>query len=131
MGKSKIYKISTQVMDERFFSTEFVIEATSCEQQYIWQDCTERLGLSWVQENPGLAPTIGIRDGSPICVMFSWNIIGGVRIMFYTCTSLLADHEMVDTWLKTYCNPMCDNGTRRAHADAMNFSHIHQRNSRK
>ena len=38
--------------------------------------------------------------------------------------SRVVDSEMIEKWLLDNCSPSYDNGTRRAHTNAMNFHHV-------
>jgi hypothetical protein len=112
--------------DVRYTLTEFVVEATSCEQLAIWDDWHEKMG--WAQDGMGRGETIGFlslaRGKRPVILSVSWNVLDGHRVMFWHICSRYADTKMVDEWLCKYVAPRWDNGTRLAHTNAMNFHHV-------
>jgi hypothetical protein len=110
-----------RMVDPRYAVTAFVVEATDFEQLTLWQQWHET--VTWQQDNPGWLETVGHNAGRPVCISVSWNVINGRHVMFYEATSQVVDHELVDAWLVANCNPKWDNGTRRAHTNAMNFGH--------
>lgn len=79
--------------------------------------------VDWKQVGDGFARQVGTIAGYPVMVTLFWAVLDGQMIMFYDSGSRVTDHTMVEEWLKKRCNPRYDGGTRRAHCDAMNFSH--------
>jgi len=119
-------------IDPRFADTKFVVEANSFEALTLWSQYSLSGGLhykdeelprrKWEQDNHGIWYQIGELAGRPVCVSFFWNVIDGVRVMFYDVTSQVSDILIVEEWLKEHCSPTWDHG-RRAHCNAMNFHH--------
>lgn len=117
-------------VDPRFKDTEFVIEADDFARQTLWERFstealykTELNTIRWEQDGMGWMPTIGHVNNMPVCVAFAWAKLNGVLVVFYNPCSRIVDHEMVDDYMKKYCNPQYDHG-RRAHCDANNFHHV-------
>ena len=106
-------------LDPRFKNTEFTVKANSFTKHILWQeyamealpfysDNLNTIGLNkeiqkrhnWKDDNMGTSMQIGEINKRPICVSFFWTTIDQHLIMFYDCTSQLADHKMVEDWLK-------------------------------
>lgn len=127
-------------IDPRFAETVFMVEATHNETHNLWaqwskegkefcthgrfQDIYRR--LDWEQDNPGYLYTVGWVDKRPVCVSFVWNRIKGHLVCFYEPTSQIVDHELVEKYINKIFKGTWDNGSRRAHCDAMNFGHCIQ-----
>ena len=112
-------------MPERLKDVVFVIEATSFEQLALWKEHSKQGKgiIDWEEDNSGYAETVGEFGGYPVVINVSFARLNGYRIMFYYAMSKVVNHDMIKDWLKNNCNPKQDEGTRDAHADAMNFSH--------
>lgn len=110
--------------EKMFKETMFVIEATSFEQQTLWEQFEGK--MAWVHISEGRSFTVGKLAGFPVCVRVSWARLNSQLVMFYDATSRVVDHEMVETFLKSKCNPKWDNGTRTSYTDANNFHHAIQ-----
>ncbi len=125
-------------LDPRFKDTEFTVEADSFAKHELWSkyslewlnmyklDFTEealrkqvKFRVDWKDDSMGTIMEIGQIKGRPICVSFFWTTIDGHLIMFYDCTSQLADHKMVEDWLEKYCNPKHEGCS--SNCDANNF----------
>lgn len=118
-------------VDKRFKDTEFIIEADDFARQALWErysgealEPTTRNTIKWDQDGMGWMDTIGHVNKMPVCVTFVWAKLNGHLVVFYHACSRMVDHEMVDDYMKKYCNPTWDGGTRRAHCDASNFHHV-------
>lgn len=117
---------------QRLRDTKFVVEASSSEQQFLWEHyCKEamysipqRNKYDWKQLNPGWSETVGHISGRPIVVGINWAEVNGVLVMFWEGISQLVDYAMIDYWIRSVCSPTWDKGTRLAHTDAMNFHHV-------
>ena len=107
--------------DPRFAESVFWVHATDTETHELW--CKFHNVVDWVQDGMGLSTQIGVSNGKPVCMSVFWNILNGQRVLFYECTSQLADYELVDKWVSENCKVKYDKGTRRAHTNAMNFAH--------
>ena len=125
--------LNTENIDERFEDTVFVVKANGFETLTLWSVHSYQGSLhstinpdkkryEWEQDNSGVWYQIGEIDGRPIAVSFFWYKIDGHRVVFYECTSVVSDLDIIEAWLKHCCNPTWD-GSRRAHCNAMNFHH--------
>ena len=94
-----------------------MVEATDLEELTIWKDWHER--LSW-QQNVPLVPCciriIGEFHGEPVAVRVSWAMLNNRLIGFYSASSQVVDHRMIDKWQKSL--------DAQHHSDAMNFGRI-------
>jgi hypothetical protein len=123
--------VTNEKLKKRLKETQFVVEATSNEMYMFWEKFSDEAmyknpnsnKFKFEQLNPGVAETIGYLDGRPVCISMFWYKIDGVMIMFWDCTSQVADHAMIEKWLKDNCAPRWDKGTRLAHTDSSNFHH--------
>lgn len=124
--------MSPEELKQRLRDTKFVVEATSCECQFLWEWWSEdalyrdspHRRVSWEQLNPGWFETVGHCGDSPICVNVWWNRINGVLVMFWEATSELVDFKIVRAWIEKQCSPRWAGETRLAHTDANNFHHV-------
>ena len=107
--------------EANLFSSIFFVEATHCEQFYLWKEYHKK--CYWEQISEGFGRTIGHIDEYPVFVSFNFAKIYGKRICFYEATSRYVDHTMVEEYIKTYYPLRWDNNTRIAMTDAMNFHH--------
>lgn len=114
--------MSPEERDQRLRDTKFVVEATSCECQFLWErwseDALYQAGpyprVSWEQLNPGWWEEVGKLHGRPVCVSIWWNRINGELVMFWEATSELVDIGIVKAWLAKRCSP-------EVHTNASNF----------
>lgn len=111
------------MLDKRYALTDFVLEANSCETLYLWRECQDN-DISWVQDNSGLSVDIGEFGDMPVNISVFWNTIDGLLVLFWDPISMVVHHDMIEKWFDKNCNPMYDNGTRRARTNAMNFHHV-------
>lgn len=114
---------------ELFKDVEFVIEATSTEQHYLWceNDRNEyNRKVTWVEVSMGHAIPIGSLDGRPVNVSLSYAVLNGVRVMFYYGVSQVVDHKMIEEWLRYHTENLRYGGGRWSRCDAMNFAHCLQ-----
>jgi len=108
--------------DLRFKETFFLVEATGCEQHFLWSEWHKR--VKWEEQGMGCTGQIGTLDRRPVMLTFFWARINGKLVGFWDSTSQVVDHKMIEKWLAENCTPpKCDNGTRSAQCDAMNFHH--------
>lgn len=109
--------------EDKLKTSVFFIEATSCEQFYLWKEWNKE--CNWQEDNFGHSQIIGFLDKKkkvkPINISFSFAKIFGKRICFYTAISRFIDQELIREWLDKNYPVMWDNGKRRAIADAQNF----------
>lgn len=108
--------------DPRFGQTEFVVEANGYESLSLWSDC-QKEGISWEQEN-GLMIRVGEVENMPVNISVMWNVVGGMRILFWDSISRMVDYTMIEEWFDRNCCPMYDKGTRKARTNAMNFPFV-------
>lgn len=109
------------MVDPRFAKTMFLIEANSYERMCLWRENHQR--VRWEENMSGICLQIGKFGDMPICVSLVWATINGRLVCFYDAVSEVAHSQMIEDWLATQCDAKWDNGTRRAHCDAMNFGH--------
>ncbi len=77
--------------------------------------------VKWEQISEGFLYKIGELAGHPIRVNFRFAIINGKKVAFYTGSSRVYDHTMVENWLTSHFQLTHDNYTRWNHVDAQNF----------
>jgi hypothetical protein len=111
-------------MDARFTLTEYVVEATSTEQYYLWKDASPN--CKWEQGMSGLAIEVGklggpLQEKRPIVITCQWNRINGMDVLFWEATSRLVDYRMIEEWFKQNCYPYEHSSGKAAKCDAMNF----------
>ena len=113
--------------ESRLNKTLFVVEATSAEEYFIWQEWANNSlypvvkpeqRVNWEQLN-GWIITIGELDNRPVVMSVTFNRINGYLVMFWYMCSQVTDSVMAEKWL----DENFDGGTRRARTDALNFSH--------
>jgi len=80
----------------------------------------KKQGYTVEQVSSGFMVQIGSYFGTPICVSFSWYIINDVWIGFYEVTSNVANHKMVETWIKKYIPHIPE----KAKYDMMNIHNV-------
>jgi len=133
-----MYDFDPKDIDPRFAKTMFVVEADGYAMNGLWKEFSiegKQFGsrgqyekdftrLNWIQDNPGKLYEIGTCDDRPVCVSFFWNRLNGHYVLFYSGSSQVVDHKMIEDWLYKYCCPKYDNG-RIAMTDAMNFHICH------
>jgi len=110
--------------EQKLKKTVFFIEATSCEQFYLWKEYHEK--IDWEEDNMGFWEQIGCIGGDiekPVCVSFTFAKIYGKIICFYDVTSRYSDSVMVENWIEENYPVKWDNGSRKAMTDAINFHH--------
>lgn len=111
-------------IDPRFLKTEFVVAATSTEQQMLWHRHHYTASTPWKQESKGTSIQVGELAGFPVNVSIFWATIDGLYVLFYEPISQVVDHKMVESWFDKNCNPRWDNGSRGARVNAENFNHV-------
>jgi hypothetical protein len=123
-AEAKLHEFTEKDLDKRFMETEYVVAASGFEKLALWNENREKYKWieDWKQDSPGLLLEVGRFGGLPVTVCFFWDFLDGHRVMFYESTSLVTHQGIVEQWLKKYCNPYTME-PRRAHCNAMNFSH--------
>jgi hypothetical protein len=121
----------TKHSDTRFKTTDFVVEANSCESLYLWKDCQERKN-EWVQDNSGLMVKVGEVNDMPVNISVLWNTVDDLKVLFWHPISRMVDYDMITDWFVRNCDPKYCNGERRAKTNAQNFHLvIHEAKDRK
>lgn len=117
--------------DAKLKATQFVVEATSCEHQLLWEqfskDTIHKTPQSvhrWENVNPGYVIEVGRFFGFSVNIGCRWDVIDGVWVMFYEDISRVVDHDLIKKWLNENCCPRWCNGSRLARTNAMNFHHV-------
>jgi hypothetical protein len=111
----------------------FVVEASSYEKQSLWehyaQDSadliprTSAARVPWIDQNRGWWFQVGRIARRPVVISVFGALLNERPVLFYEATSAVVDWKQIEGWFKENCWPTWDNGTRRAHCDAMNFHH--------
>lgn len=104
--------------EEKLLSTEFLVEATSCEQLDLWVKFHNE--LPWEQINPGWLVQVGVLDNMPISISLNWCRIRGHLICFWEATSQVVDHRQIDAWFAKHYKQTYGGG-RPTTCNAMNF----------
>ena len=98
----------TKQLKEIFSKTVFLVEATDFERHALWEKWHDEFGI-WTQASEGDMQTIGYvtvqNKIKPIVLSFLRTFISGHQVMFYYPSSQSVDYEVVDKWIKRYCNP--------------------------
>lgn len=108
--------------DPRFGLTEFVVKGNSFEVYTLWAEC-QRDGVPWKQEKSVLMQVGRVND-MPVVISVRWEIIDGLRVLFWEPSSRMVDNQMIEEWFDHNCCPKWDNGTRIARTNAMNFPDV-------
>lgn len=112
------------VLDERFSTTEYVVEATLCEAHNIWFRWCHIFGVVFEQDPRGLSyyDVVDV-GGRRMCVDVTWSIVAGMRTAFVALTTgLILDYGERRAWLG-FAFPCLSgpNGWHERHSDATNF----------
>lgn len=119
-------------LDDLLLCARFVVEASSFEQQALWEAHAVQAGgdnstrIDWLDQTRGWLLEIGRLDNRPICINVRGSLLNGLAVLFYDATSQVVDWQMIEDWFQERCWPKWDNNTRRAHCDAANFHHCLQ-----
>lgn len=82
-----------------------------------WENC----GHSWDSTGHGYMPTVGAVGSAPICISIQTALIEGQKILFIDPTSMVVDHDQIESWLKTHVpTALRDDGCLNK-TDASNF----------
>lgn len=122
--------MATETAESLLAKTHFVVEATSCEQFFLWQqhaiESDKRIASRprrWEQTYHGWIVTVGHLNRRPVCVSMCWCLIDGRRVLFWYPTSEVVDHVQIEKWFSKHFARKWDSESRRACCDAMNFHH--------
>lgn len=110
-------------IDSRLVNTFYAIEADSYACHMIWAEYffnipKDKRKFEFVQEPVGISFEIGRIEKRPIMLSFRWYTINGHLVLFYDCTSQLADWKMVNEWLNKYMPHI------KEKSDAMNAHNV-------
>lgn len=109
---------------------EWIVEATSEERFNLWKDYHEDPKYNWEEVSRGFwYELIRLKIGGgdipsevlPVCIEFSFAIINGHKICFYTSNSRLVHHGYIESFLTTYFQRTHHDYTRWNHTDSTNF----------
>lgn len=78
------------------------VEATLFEHQCLWKEYHKT--NIWEQNLSGYCPTVAVLDDMPICVSIQNAKINGHRVLFYHATSVVVDHRIIESWIKSKIN---------------------------
>lgn len=111
-------------MDIRFKLTEYVVEATSFERNYLKQNYADK--NDWKNDDFGIITTLAMigeknQEKRPINIQCQWARINGLYVLFWYACSQLVDYKLIEDWFKKNCYPYEENTTRVARCDADNF----------
>jgi hypothetical protein len=127
---------------EVFKDVEWLVEANSNERHTLWSMNHERFkweqvseGVSWpimeMEINPvnlnaflkvkEMRPWKRTVEVLPVCIDFSFAIIDGHKVCFYSSNSRLTHSGYIEAFLLTYFQRTHDGYTRWNHTDANNF----------
>lgn len=85
-----------------------MVEATHEEQFMLWQrhakpGNTDAVGLPWREDGLSKITCIGVVDGLPLCVCWTFAVVAGMVVCFYETTSLAQDDKQVRAWADAIC----------------------------
>lgn len=103
----------------RLRDVEFIVEATAFERDTLYLQYRDL--VDWRDGMPKRMVVLGTAYGQEVRVLVSVSFVYGKGILFVEPASELFDHHLLAQWLDTYCNPLYENGTRKARTDARSF----------
>lgn len=108
---------------EFFDGVVYVIEATSDEYLFLWQEWAQnRKGFTWDEDNRGYMSQIGTLDNRPVMIHVRKARLLGKVVAFWEMTSAVCDLTMADDWLKKVSEAYRDGHEY----NVSNFSHCIQ-----
>lgn len=110
-------------MEELLKDVVGIVEATSFETMSLWQKYKD----SWIQNNGGYLPTVGMIDGRPVVLSLFVNVVNGHKLLFIEATSQVVDWHMIEQWLTTNVPSAVRNDGYLNKVDAMNFHNVFPR----
>lgn len=102
---------------ELFAKTVYFVEANSNETHYIWKE------HKFNQINPMPVVLVGHVGEYEIWCSFYFVSIKNKIVCFYSCTSYVECHPMVEDWIKHHVNPKTTDD-RTAITDGQNFHNV-------
>ncbi len=96
------------------------IEATDCEQSYVWRMATKEAGRGWDQSSLGYGRMAGKFKGQEVWVSIQLARIDGQKVCFYHATSRFVDHNLVLSYIESIAPATAKTDGRLNHTDAMN-----------
>ena len=100
-----------------------VIDATRCEQSYIYEHAT-RHGAVWKSDNVGRGVPVGFVGDDPVYVSLSTATVNGGKVLFYEATSKVVDHDLVRAWLEKHLPATARVDGQLNHSDATNWHNV-------
>lgn len=82
-----------------------VVIANRFEQHALWEKNERYAKRTWSRESMGIGETVGEIDDHPVCVMLSYVMIDGHKILFVDPTSRVVDYEMIREWMEKTLPP--------------------------
>lgn len=96
--------------DPRLAHVDCMVDATYDEYVALWtihaSESEHRVGRGrpWKEDGLGKSTCIGVVDGQPLCVTWSFAVVSGAVLCFYEPTSLAQDQEQVAAWASAICS---------------------------
>lgn len=114
-------------MIEKLKGIECLVEATSAEQQWIWEDYSSESDsnrfdkIDWKHEPRGLFIQVTELDNRPVMVCLNFATIEGRKYIFYYSPSQVCDWKAIEDWIAERCPNVIEK------SDAMNFGNTLKR----
>ena len=84
-------------LEETLPRVEYIIEASSFEQQCLWEKYHQE--VSWEQIPSGHGKTVGFVDNRTVFMSFLYANINGVLVLFWHLTSEVCDYRIAEEFL--------------------------------
>lgn len=115
-------EISTKEQQDALFQdVAFIVEADNTTKHLLWYmhyhnpEGTSKI-KTWRDDTSGFIICIGYCAERPVCVSVFYAFLNDKRVMFYSDSSAIVDHNLIDDWVRT-------NAKGIGICDAMNFAH--------
>lgn len=83
--------------------TNIVVEATSCEQQYLWKEFhNDPRTKEWIDKTLGYLVCVNPKSKNPTYISLSKAIINNQKVLFWHSTGMFVNYGKIDKWLKKY-----------------------------
>ena len=96
-------------LDDLLSCAEFVVEASSFEQQMLWERYSLEYGsdsnvrVDWQDQSRGWLVEVGRLDNRPVCINVRGSLLNGLAVLFYEATSEVVDWKMIKEWFRERC----------------------------